>query len=92
MATLEVYEMVTKTDETSTKKPVVVSELPDESNLAVIDGILCLVDGHNDTIYSITDVLETLESHADKFSNDRLESSVLTAIFNFFDQLKDEYK
>lgn len=91
MATLQVYEMVTKTEESSAKKPTMISELSDDSSLVIIDGILCLVDGHNDTIYSVSDVLETLENHADKFSNDKLESSVLTAVYNFFDQLKDEY-
>lgn len=92
MATLQVYEMATNTEETSVKKPTMVSELPDESNLVIINGTLSLIDGYNETVYCINDVLETLENHADKFSNDKLESSVLTAVYNFFDQLKDEYE
>lgn len=91
MTSLQVYQMVAKIEKSDTLKATTVNELPDESNLVIINGTLSLVDGYNNTIYSIDDILRTLENQCDRFSTNNLESNVLTAVYNLFDQLKDEY-
>lgn len=94
MATLQVYELTRpiKTTEKKTAKVEQTNNLPDDTNLVIVDGILMLMDGFNETGFSVNDIIECLDKIADKFGLSQAESNMLTAVHNFFDQLSDEYK
>lgn len=93
MATLTIYEMKTELKEQqATKKPVLTDELPDTSNLAVINGILCLTDTINNVVISVSDVNHELDKLTDiMFVKNGSSANAVFACLNFFEQLLEEF-